>query len=181
MAVIEMPVWDNPKELTEETALVVIYLERCDENGIILDVNGNAISVSNLSAELIPIIIEDPSTYSAITSTLVDAQRNSEGYVISSVIRDQLAKITMNWKYLTADNWARLNECFMHEQILKVSDTKYARGYFYNYIKFFNQDTNSYDTRQMYVGNRTAGLWRRDSVTKVAKGWTSPSFSLIEV
>ena len=176
-----MPAWANPKGLTEDTALVVIYLKRCDETGVILDVNGDAISTSNLSAELIPIIIQDPSVYTSTTSTLVDSQRNAEGFVIGNVIRDQLSKVTMTWKYLTAADWARISECFIHEQVLKISDTKYARGYFYNTVKFFNQDTNSYVTREMYHGNITAGLWRRDSETKEVLGWTSSKFSLIEM
>ena len=54
----------------------------------------------------------EPSSYSATTSTIVDSARNVEGYMIGSVIRDDVAKIEISWRYLTVEQWARILQCF---------------------------------------------------------------------
>jgi len=46
---------------------------------------------------------------------------------------------------------------------------------------FYNMATASYTTRQMYVSDRTAGMWRRNSRTGEILGWTEGSLSLAEV
>ena len=47
----------------------------------------------------------EPSTYNATTSTIVDSARNVSGYVVGAVVRHDVAKIEMSWKYLTAYQW----------------------------------------------------------------------------
>lgn len=111
--------------------------------------------------------LPEPSTYSASTSTLVDSARNVKGYVIGSVIRNDVAKVELSWRYLTVDQWAKILSLFTRN--------------FYNNVTFFNQATGTYETRQMYVGDRSAGMWRRHPVTKEVMGWTDVKFSLIEV
>ena len=109
----------------------------------------------------------EPSTYSANTATLVDSARNVQGYVIGSVIRNDVAKVELSWRYLTADQWAKILSLFNRS--------------FYNNVTFFNQSTGGYETRQMYVGDRSAGMWRRHPVTGEVMGWVEPKLSLIEV
>lgn len=109
----------------------------------------------------------EPSTYNATTSTIVDSARNVSGYVVGSVVRSDVAKVEMSWKYLTAAQWASVLSLFTNS--------------FYNEVKFLNQATNSYTTRTMYVGDRTSGLWRRDPNTGEVMGWTNCAISLIEV
>ena len=111
--------------------------------------------------------LPEPSEYSASTSTLVDSARNVSGYVIGSVIRSDVAKVELKWRYLTAEQWARVLSLFTKN--------------FYNSVTFYNQATGSYTTREMYVGDRKAGMWRRHPVSGEVMGWTDCSLSLVEV
>ncbi|OUQ22131.1 hypothetical protein B5E80_15135 [Flavonifractor sp. An135] len=111
-----------------------------------------------------------PSTYSATTATLVDSGRNVQGYVIGAVIRNDIAKIEMSWNFISAADWAAL-----------LSQFSPARGgSFYNNVTFFCQDSNSWETRQMYVSDRTASLYLRNEDGSV-RGYTGASLSLVEV
>lgn len=109
----------------------------------------------------------EPSTYNATTSTIVDSARNVSGYVVGAVVRSDVAKIEMSWKYLTAQQWATILTLFTNS--------------FYNDVKFLNQATNRYDTRTMYVSDRSAAMWRRDPQTGAVMGYTGCSLSLVEV
>ena len=109
----------------------------------------------------------EPSEYSANTSTLVDSARNVSGYVIGAVVRSDVAKVEIKWRYLTAVQWANILRLFTNN--------------FYNSVTFYNQATASYTTRQMYVSDRTAGMWRRHPSTGEVMGWTDCSLSLVEV
>ena len=109
----------------------------------------------------------EPSKYSANTSTLVDSARNVSGYVIGSVIRSDVAKVELEWRYLTVEQWASVLSLFNRS--------------FYNSVTFFNQSSGRYETRQMYVGDRSAGMWRRHPETGAVMGWTGCKLSLVEV
>lgn len=109
----------------------------------------------------------EPSSYSAITSTIVDSARNVSGYVVGSVIRHDVAKIELSWKYLTVTQWAQILSLFTSN--------------FYNDVTFFNQATGAYTTRKMYVSDRNASAWRRDPNTGDMLGWVNPTLSLVEV
>ena len=109
----------------------------------------------------------EPSTYNATTSTIVDSARNIQGRVVGAVVRHDVAKIELSWKYLTAYQWAQILSLFTSS--------------FYNEVTFLNQATNSYTTRTMYVGDRSAGMWRRDPQTGTVLGYTGAAISLIEV
>ena len=109
----------------------------------------------------------EPSTYNATTSTIVDSARNVSGYVVGAVVRSDVAKIEMSWRYLTAQQWATILTLFTNS--------------FYNDVKFLNQATNRYETRTMYISDRTATMWRRDPKTGAVMGYTGCSLSLVEV
>lgn len=109
----------------------------------------------------------EPSTYSATTSTIVDSARNVSGYVVGSVVRSDVAKVELTWRYLTAEQWANILSQFTYS--------------FYNNVRFFNQVTANYDTRNMYISDRSAGMWRRDPSSGAIMGWTNCSLSLVEV
>lgn len=111
--------------------------------------------------------LPEPSTYSAVTSTIVDSARNVSGYVVGSVVRSDVAKIEVSWRYLTAEQWAGVLSQFTNN--------------FYVRVRFFNQSTAGYETRTMYVSDRNAGLWRRDPETGAIMGWTDCTLSLVEV
>lgn len=111
--------------------------------------------------------LPEPSEYSASTSTLVDSARNVSGYVIGSVIRSDVAKVELKWRYLTVAQWAGVLSLFNKS--------------FYNSVTFFNQSTGTYTTRQMYVGDRSSSMWRRHPKTGEVMGFTDCALSLIEV
>ena len=111
--------------------------------------------------------LPEPSEYSANTATLVDSARNVNGYVIGSVIRNDVAKVELKWKYLTVEEWAGILRLFTRS--------------FYNDVTFFNQSTGDYETRQMYVGDRSASMWRRHPLTGEVMGYTGCKLSLVEV
>lgn len=113
----------------------------------------------------------EPASYSANTATLVDSGRNLKGVVIGSVIRDDVAKVELGWKYLTLTQWAGIGKCF------KIS----AGGKFYNAVTFLDQTTGDWTTRTMYVSDRSAGMWRRNPETGDVMGWTDCKLSLVEV
>lgn len=111
----------------------------------------------------------EPSTYSANTSTLVDSSRNVEGLMVGSVIRDDISKIEIYWKYLTVEQWSNILKCFT------------GKDKFVNEVYFFDQTTGDWRTKTMYVNDRKSGLWRRNPVTGDVLGWTDCSLSLIQV
>ena len=111
--------------------------------------------------------LPEPSSYNAITSKIVDSGRNVEGKVVGSVVRSDVAKIELSWKYLTAQQWANILSLFTYS--------------FYNEVRFMNQVTNNYDVRTMYVSDRNAGMWRRHPETGEIMGYTNCSLSLVEV
>lgn len=111
--------------------------------------------------------LPEPSSYSAVTSTIVDSGRNVEGKVVGSVVRSDVAKIELSWKYLAAQQWANVLSLFTYS--------------FYNDVRFMNQVTNNYDVRTMYVSDRNAGMWRRHPETGEIMGYTNCTLSLVEV
>ena len=109
----------------------------------------------------------EPSTYMATTASLVNSARNVEGRMVGAQIRPDVAKIEITWKYLPADQWASILSLFSNS--------------FINEVHFWNQVTNDYDDRDMYVSDRSSGLWRRDPQSGDIMGYTNCSLSLVEV
>ena len=113
----------------------------------------------------------EPSTYSANTSTLVDSGRNVQGIMVGSVIRDDISKIEISWKYLTVEQWATIQKCFRQS----------SGGKFINKVSFFDQSVGGWVEKDMYVNDRKSGMWRRDPKNGDVLGWTDCSLALIEV
>lgn len=111
--------------------------------------------------------LPEPSAYNATTSTIVDSGRNVQGKVVGSVVRHDVAKVSLKWNFLTAKQWAAAIGPFTTN--------------FYCTVRFYNQATASYSTRQMYVSDRTAGMWRRCPSNGNVMGWADCSLSLVEV
>lgn len=109
----------------------------------------------------------EPSTYNATTSTIVDSARNVAGYVIGSVIRSDVAKIELSWRYLTAKQWSDIIRPFAEN--------------FFCEVTFWDQTIADYSTRKMYVSDRQSGLWRRDPDSGAIMGYTNCALSLVEV
>ena len=113
----------------------------------------------------------EPSTYTGNTSTLVDSARNVQGRMVGSVIRDDISKVEISWKYLTVEQWARIQKCFRRS----------SGGKFINNVTFFDQSVGGWVTKEMYVNDRKANLFRRDPKTGDVLGWVDVSLALIEV
>ena len=113
----------------------------------------------------------EPSTYKGNTATLVDSARNVQGKMVGSVIRDDVGKVEMSWKFITVKQWADILKCFSIKR----------GGKFINNVTFFCQDTGDWTTREMYVSDRDANVFRRDPKTGEILGYTDASLSLIEV
>lgn len=109
--------------------------------------------------------------YIANTATLVDAGRNTEGVTIGTVIRDDVAKIELSWKFLTAQQWADTHKCF------KIS----AGGKFFNTVTFYDQSVAGWVTKTMYVSDRKSGIFRRNPENGDIIGFTDCKLSLVEV
>ena len=113
----------------------------------------------------------EPSAYSGITSTLVDSGRNVEGKMVGSVIRDDVSKVEISWKYLTVEQWARILKCFSQS----------AGGKFINNVTFFDQTVGDWVTKEMYVNDRKANVFRRNPNSGELMGWVDVNLALIEV
>lgn len=111
--------------------------------------------------------LPEPSSYEGTTSTIVDSGRNVQGKVVGAVVRNDVAKVTMSWNYLTAKQWATILSLFTAN--------------LYCSVRFYNQVTAGYTTRQMYVSDRTAEMWRRSPNNGSIMGWTGAKLSLVEV
>lgn len=106
-----------------------------------------------------------PSTYKATTADLVDSGRNAQGVIVSNVIRSDIAKIECTWNYLTLEQWAMICGLFKN---------KWSGA-----VRFLNQTTGSWETRTMYVGDRTAD--EAVSIGGRITGWKQCKLSLMEV
>lgn len=111
--------------------------------------------------------LPEPSSYSGTTSTLVDSARNVKGYVVGSVVRNDVARVDLSWKYLTAQQWASILSLFKRN--------------FYNEVEFYDQTVAGWVTRTMYVSDRKAGMFRRNPETGEVMGYTECSLALVEV
>ncbi len=113
------------------------------------------------------VALPEPSTYSANTATLVDSARNLQGKMVGAVVRQDVAKIDIGWNFLTPQQWADILTLFNNN--------------FINSVRFYNQTTATYQTRLMYVSDRSSGMWRRNPTTYDVMGWTECRLALIEV
>ena len=131
----------------------------------------NLVTIKSLTADGTDYVVPIPSTYVGNTATIVDSARNVEGKMIGTVVRNDVAKITMTWNYLTAAAWAELLSQF----------SPAAGGKFTRQVTFFNQATNSLITRTMYVSDRTSSGAFLLGENGLPRGYQGATFSLIEV
>jgi hypothetical protein len=111
--------------------------------------------------------LPEPSSYSGTTSTLVDSARNVKGYVVGSVVRSDVAKVELSWRYLTAEQWATVLSLFKKN--------------FYNEVEFYDQTVAGWVTRSMYVSDRNSSMFRRNPDTGEVLGYVDAKLSLVEV
>ena len=115
------------------------------------------------------------STYKTTSSTVVDSSRNTQAVVVATVIRAGIRKIEMTWRVMSITDYAKLGTFFNNNFV------------FYAY--YFDQDTNSWLTKQFYVGDRVANAlqnqqWEQNTGIGggiAPKNIESVKLSLIEV
>jgi len=110
--------------------------------------------------------LPEPTTYSGTTTTLVDGGMSVSGHLLSSVVRSDVAQISLSWSYLETGEWSKINQLFKDRYI--------------NTVWFYDQTTGDWEKREMYISDRSAGLWRRDGNGNVL-GWTDCSLQFTEV
>ena len=111
-----------------------------------------------------------PSNYNSNTADFVDAARNVEGITIGTVVRADVAKVEMRWQYIEAQAWANMLGLFKQT----------ASGRFFNTCTYYDQTTNDWDTRVLYVSDRNASMFLRDRRGRV-RGYTQARIALIQV
>ena len=140
----------------------------------------NLVTINPLVLGAEGFVVPTPSEYIGNTATVVDSARNTDGYMIGTVIRNGVAKIQMKWNFITADDWAAM---------LKQFEPDYG-GAFVRSVTFFNQTSAQLETRDMYVGDRTSSgsflLYNAENTPDAAhiglpRGYLGAQFSLIEV
>lgn len=114
--------------------------------------------------------VPEPSEYNSQTSTIVDGARNSQGQFIGAIVREDIARVDLTWKFISVQDWANL--------LQKFSGT--SGGSFIQPVTFFNQSIGDWETRYMYISDRKANVFLRDALGNI-KGYTNASLSLIEV
>ena len=114
--------------------------------------------------------IKEPSEYNALTADIVDNGRNVNGVGVFDVIRTDVAKVEAVWNFCTCSEWSA---------ILKLFNPKYG-GSFINSVTFYDQCKGAYETRQMYVSDRSGGMVNLNE-DGTPKGWSDCSLSLVEV
>ena len=114
------------------------------------------------------------STYKTTSTTLVSEGRNTKGELKINIVRQGIRKIELSWRVISISDYAILGTFF---------NTNYS---FYAY--YFDQDTNSWLCKKMYVGDRVAGtLTNKNWKTTIRGGLIEPEYvenlklSLIEV
>ena len=116
-------------------------------------------------------VFPEPSSYTATTSTMVDSGTSVSGHLLGAVVRENVAHISLSWKYLSIDQWKAINSYF----------EDYGSGNHYiNTVNFLNQTTGTWEKRKMYVSDRSAGLWQRNKEGDVV-GWLDCSLEFSEV
>lgn len=119
-----------------------------------------------------------PSSYSIQTSTVVNSGRNTKGRVVGSIVRGDLSKISLKWKYLPK---AKADEMFRF--FYTASDGTEQTISTNNFIHSFNLVLPEFDglaTKEMYVGDRKCDIFRRDKQGNII-GYIDISLDLIEV
>lgn len=88
-----------------------------------------------------------------MTATIVDSARNANAVVVGQVVGREQQKIdNLEWAYLTAEQWSSLLQEFRN---------------FYVMVTYPDMVNNTWTTRKMYPGDRTAEPFHLDPETQL--------------
>ena len=116
-------------------------------------------------------LAKEPSGYAAASSTMADEGMSVSGKMLGSVVREDVAQVSLSWPYLTAGEWAEINGLFK-------ADGSGSR--FSNEVEFFDQTIGGWRKCLMRVSDRSAGMSRYGKDGAV-EGWFDCALSLSEV
>lgn len=103
---------------------------------------------------------------SLIVSTIVDSARNTNAVVVGQVVGRPQQKIDgLEWGYLTAEQWS---------SILKEFES------FYVTVSYPDMVNNTWTTRKMYPGDRTATPYRLDETTGLPVDYINCKVNVID-
>lgn len=92
-----------------------------------------------------------PSDYTGSSSTLVDSGRNIKGEVVAQVIKSDVAKIELKWKFMTVSDYAELAQIF---------EPKYHNGdtsVFFRAVTFFDVVKGGFDGSNSVAPTNSSG------------------------
>jgi hypothetical protein len=118
--------------------------------------------------------LPEPSSFEANTATIIDSARNLNGVVVGTILRSDVAKVTLSWNFLTPTQWGTILS---------------ATSSFYCDVFYYSQTAAGWETRHMYVSDRNATMFRRNpDITSDSPdldfpvvGWKGAKLSLVEV
>lgn len=102
----------------------------------------------------------------ASLATIVDSARNANAVVVGQVVGREQQKIdNLEWAYLTAEQWSSLLQEFKN---------------FYVMVTYPDMVNNTWTTRKMYPGDRTAEPFHLDPETQLPIDYINCKVNLID-
>lgn len=101
-----------------------------------------------------------------ITATVVDQARTADGIVRGSVIA-KASKVELKWAVLTPEVWRDI--------------CRFFDKHFYFNATYLDMNTNTFKTKKMYVGDRSAQPFMIDSTTGIPKYYLECEANIIGV
>ena len=101
-----------------------------------------------------------------MVATIVDSTRNANAVVVGQVVgREQQKLNNLEWAYLTAEQWSAILKEFSN---------------FYGTVSYPDMVNNTWTTRKMYPGDRTAEPFHLDPVTQLPIDYINCKVNLID-
>lgn len=101
-----------------------------------------------------------------MVATIVDSARNANAVVVGQVVgREQQKLNNLEWVYLTAEQWSAILKEFSN---------------FYVTVSYPDMVNNTWTTRKMYPGDRTAEPFHLDPVTQLPLDYINCKVNLID-
>lgn len=101
-----------------------------------------------------------------MVATIVDASRNANAMTVGQVVgREQQKLNSLEWGYLTAEQWSSLLKEFKN---------------FYVTVTYPDMVNNTWTTRKMYPSDRTATPFHLDQNTGLPKDYINCKVNLID-
>lgn len=101
-----------------------------------------------------------------MVATIVDSARNANAVVVGQVVgREQQKLDSLQWAYLTAEQWSAILKEFSN---------------FYVTVSYPDMVNNTWTTRKMYPGDRTAEPFHLDPVTQLPIDYINCKVNLVD-